>query len=45
MGIGKIVYSEPYTMEEAAKIFRENDVECERFEGVKSRAFGFGETD
>ena len=39
VGIRKVVYAEPYTMEEAKKVFKKDGVELERFQGVKSRAY------
>ena len=39
VGIRKVVYAEPYTMEEAKKVFEKEGVIIERFQGVKSRAF------
>jgi len=39
VGIRKVVYAEPYTMEEAKKVFEQEGVTIERFQGVKSRAF------
>ncbi len=38
-GIKKVVYFEPYPVEEAKKILREGNVETESFEGVTFRAF------
>jgi deoxycytidylate deaminase/dephospho-CoA kinase len=39
VGIKKVVYAEPYTMEEARNVFKKEGVILERFQGVKSRAF------
>jgi deoxycytidylate deaminase/dephospho-CoA kinase len=39
VGIRKVVYAEPYTMEEAKKVFETQGVIIQRFQGVKSRAF------
>lgn len=39
VGIKKVVYAEPYTMEEAKKVFEKENVVIERFQGVKSRAY------
>jgi len=39
VGIKKVVYAEPYTMEEAKKVFEKEHVVIERFQGVKSRAY------
>ncbi len=39
VGIKKVVYAEPYTTEEAKKIFSNEGVKLERFQGVKSRAY------
>lgn len=39
VGIKKVVYSEPYTMPEAQKILENNNIDIEKFEGVKSSAF------
>jgi deoxycytidylate deaminase/dephospho-CoA kinase len=39
VGIKKVVYAEPYTMEEAKKVFEKEKVIMERFQGVKSRAY------
>ena len=39
VGIKKVVYAEPYPMEEARRVFEELHVTLQRFEGVKSRAF------
>jgi deoxycytidylate deaminase len=39
IGIRKVVYAEPYPMEEARKVFAERKIAMERFQGVKSRAF------
>jgi deoxycytidylate deaminase/dephospho-CoA kinase len=39
VGIKKVVYAEPYTMEEARNVFEKQHVILERFQGVKSRAF------
>lgn len=39
MGIKKVVYAEPYTMEEAKKVLLDADVELQPFQGVKSRAY------
>lgn len=38
-GIKKVVYFEPYPVEEAKKIFQEADVKTEPFEGVTFRSF------
>lgn len=38
-GIKKVVFSEPYTMKEAAEILKKGGVTLERFEGVKSSAY------
>ena len=38
-GIKKVVYFEPYPVEEAKKIFKEANVISEPFEGVTFRAF------
>ncbi|MFH0784310.1 MAG: deaminase [Pseudomonadota bacterium] len=38
-GIKKVVYSEPYKMQEAADILKKGNVTLERFEGVKSSAY------
>lgn len=38
-GIKKVVYAEPYNMEEATTILKNGKVELERFEGVKSSAY------
>lgn len=38
-GIKKVVYAEPYDMEEATKVLKSGGVKLERFEGVKSSAF------
>lgn len=39
VGIKKVVYFEPYPVEEAKKIFKDAGVESEPFEGVTFRAF------
>jgi deoxycytidylate deaminase len=39
VGIEIIVYAEPYPMKEAEMIFRQEDVDLRRFEGVKSNAY------
>ena len=39
VGIEKVVYAEPYTMEEAGELFKAKGVEVKRFEGVKSAAY------
>ena len=39
VGIRKVVYAEPYTMDEAKKVFQKHGVRMQRFQGVKSRAF------
>ncbi|MCJ7543619.1 MAG: hypothetical protein MUP47_03470 [Phycisphaerae bacterium] len=39
VGIRKVVYAEPYPMEEARQVFEREGVTMERFQGVKSRAF------
>ena len=39
VGIKKVVYAEPYTMEEAVRTFSKQKIEVQRFQGVKSRAF------
>jgi deoxycytidylate deaminase len=39
VGIRKVVYAEPYTMDEAKKVFEQEGVTTQRFQGVKSRAF------
>lgn len=38
-GISKVIYFEPYPVEEAKKIFKDADVKAEPFEGVTFRAF------
>jgi len=38
-GIDKVVFAEPYTMEEAADILTKGNVTLERFQGVKSTAY------
>lgn len=38
-GIKKVVFAEPYTIEEAADILKKGKVKLERFEGVKSTAY------
>lgn len=38
-GIKRVVFDEPYTMEEAEQTLRDGNVEVERFEGVKSLAY------
>lgn len=38
-GIGKVIYFEPYPVEEAKKILRDGNVQTESFEGVTFRAF------
>ena len=38
-GIKKVVYAEPYTMEEAREILERAKVKLERFEGIKSSAY------
>ena len=38
-GIKKVVYFEPYPVEEAKQILKEGGVETESFEGVTFRAF------
>ncbi len=40
-GIKKVVFVEPYPVEEAQEILRENDIEIEAFEGVKSLKFNW----
>ncbi len=37
--IKKVVFGEPYTMEDAEKLLRKQNIKIERFEGVKSTAF------
>lgn len=39
VGIGKVVYAEPYTMDEAKRVLDKEGVTHERFQGVKSRAY------
>lgn len=39
VGIKKVVYAEPYPMEEARNVFKNQGIILERFQGVKSRAF------
>jgi deoxycytidylate deaminase len=39
VGIRKIVYAEPYTMDEAKLILEKEGIKMQRFQGVKSRAF------
>jgi len=39
VGIKRVVYAEPYTMEEAETIFRREGVHFDPFEGVKSHAY------
>ncbi len=39
VGIGKVVYAEPYPMVDALDILRRREVVVEKFEGVKSSAF------
>ena len=39
VGIKKVVYAEPYEMEEAKKVLEKGGVVYERFQGVKSRAY------
>jgi deoxycytidylate deaminase len=39
VGIKKVIYTEPYTMQEARNIFEKEGVILQRFQGVKSRAF------
>lgn len=39
LGIKTVVYAEPYTMEEAKRIFEEKNITLRRFEGVKSTAY------
>ena len=38
-GIKKVIYFEPYPVEEAKKIFKDADIVSEPFEGVTFRAF------
>jgi len=37
--IGRVVYAEPYAMEESKRVLEENRVKVDRFEGVKSEAY------
>jgi len=39
VGIGKVVYAEPYTTAEAKRVLDQHGVKHERFQGVKSRAY------
>lgn len=37
--MSKVIYGEPYTMEDAEKLLHKQNINTERFEGVKSSAF------
>ncbi|MEI8246748.1 MAG: hypothetical protein WCI51_13025 [Lentisphaerota bacterium] len=39
LGIKKVIYAEPYPMEDAKKILNDRGIKCDKFEGVKSSAF------